>query len=108
MNHLETITALVTFSVPVSDAISYLAEHPWESDAELLILSPDNLRNVLSLFKSGILPASEVEVWANVVKNRRDIGVSSSRCRKLLHELANPSLTEQLSSERADYWLSQL
>ena len=104
MNHLAAIEALVTFSVPVSEAKVCLEKYQWNTNTELVVLTQGHLRNALSLFKSGSLSASEVQDWAKAVEGRQDIGVSSSRCRKLLHEL----LLEQLSPERADYWLSLL
>jgi hypothetical protein len=63
---------------------------------------------LISLFKRGSLSAADVEDWANALECRDDVGFSTSQAHELLHELANPLLTQPLSGERADFWLSQL
>ena len=108
MNRIDTLTALVKISIPTSEAILHLAEFPWDSEAELVTISPSDFFHVLSLFRKGSLSAAEVEIWANALEGRDDVGFSTSQLRELLHELANPELTEPLSGERADFWLSML
>jgi hypothetical protein len=108
MNRAATLEALVKISMPISEAISRLAEFPWDSESELVLLTPEDFFHVLSSFKRGSLSAAEVEDWANALECRDDVGFATSQARELLHELANPLLTQPLSGERADFWLSQL
>ena len=108
MNRTATLEALVKISMPISEAVSRLAEFPWDSESELVLLTPEDFRHVLSLFKQGSLSAAEVEDWANALECRDDIGIHTSLAHELLHELANPLLTQLLSGERADFWLLQL
>lgn len=93
--------------MPVQEAISRLAEFPWDSESELVLLTPESFCHILSLFKQGSLSASEVEDWANALEGRDDVDFATVQARELLHELANPLLTQALSGERADFWLSQ-
>jgi hypothetical protein len=108
MNRTAALEALVNISVPIPEAMSRLAEFPWDCESELVVLAPEHFSHVLSLFKQGELSGAEVEKWANALECRDDVGVSTSQAHELLHELANPLLTQPLSGERADYWLSQL
>ena len=108
MNRTATLEALVKISMPLSEAISGLAEFPWDSESELVFITPKDYCHVLSLFKQGSLSAAEVEVWANALECRDDVGFSTSQAHELLYELANPLLTQPLSSERADFWLTRL
>lgn len=108
MNRAATLEALVKISMPISEAISRLAEFPWDSESELVILTPQDFCHVFSSFKRGSLSAAEIEDWANALECRDDVGFATSQARELLHELANPLLTKPLSGERADFWLSQL
>jgi hypothetical protein len=108
MNRTATLEALVKISIPLSEAISRLAEFPWDSETELVLLTPKDFCRVLSLFHQGSLSAAEVEDWANALECRDDVGISTSQGHELLHELANPLLTQPLSDERANFWLPQL
>lgn len=108
MNRTATLDALVKITMPISEAISRLAEFPWDSDAELVNLAPEDFHHVLSLFKQGSLSVVEVENWANALECRDDVGISAPLVQELLYELANPLLTQPLSSERADFWLARL
>ncbi len=94
MNRASTLAALVRITMPIPEAISRLAEFPWDSKSELVLLTPEDFCHVLSLFKQGSLSAAEVEDWANALECRDDVGFSTSQVRELLHELANPLLTQ--------------
>ena len=108
MSRTAAIEALANISVPIPEAVSCLAKFPWDSETELVQLNHERFRNVLLQFKQGVLSEAEVENWANALECRDDVGFATSFLRELLHELANPLLTQRLSSEQADLWLSQL
>jgi hypothetical protein len=108
MNRTAALSALVKISIPVPEAISNLAQHPWDSDSDLIVLTPDDFNQVLSKFVRGALAESDVEAWANALECREDIGYANSTARGLLHELANPLLTMQLTPQRAAVLLEML
>lgn len=108
MNRTAALEALATISLPIPEAISCLANFPWDCETELVQLNQEHFRNVLLQFEQGVLSAVEVEGWANALECRDDVGFATSLLRELLHELANPLLTQPLSGERANFWLSQL
>lgn len=108
MTRAETLQALIELAIPVEVALLRLAEFPWDSETDLVQVTPTHFQHILCLFKQERLSAADVEAWANAVECREDIGVADSSSRELLHELANPYLTQALSQERADFLLSQL
>jgi len=99
----KALEALLAFEQP-DEFNAALTAFPWDSDAELVFLSAGHLKNVLSRFATGRASATEVEKWANAVEGRDDIGFERAdmqRLRELVHELANPILTQPLTRERA-------
>jgi hypothetical protein len=108
MNRTASLEALVKVTMPISEAISRLTEFPWDSDTELVNITPEDFCHVLSLFKQNSLSSAEIEDWANALECRDDVGLSALLTQELLYELANPLLTQPLSSERADFWLARL
>lgn len=107
-NRIEILNALVKVTMPISEAVARLTKLPWDSESELVALTPDDICHILTLFKQGGLSAAEVEDWANALECREDVHISSSVGQLLLHELANPLLTYPLTNDRANFWLGQL
>ena len=67
-----------------------------------------DMEHLLSLYGQGAVSASEVEAWANAIEGREDIEVADALSKDLLHELANPLLTQPLSVVRVKFLLSRL
>jgi hypothetical protein len=100
----KALEALLGFEQPVEQHRTALAAFSWDSDTELAFLSVGHTANILNRFASGRTSAIEVENWANAVEGRDDIGFESPNdemLRELVHELANPLLTQPLTRERA-------
>ena len=60
--------------------------------------------DTVNRFLAGRTSAIEVENWANAIEGRDDIGFEPANeqlLRELVHELANPLLTQPLTRERA-------
>jgi len=108
MDRATALTALVRLEGPVAEAVARLQAFPWDSDVDLVTATAKDFAKVLRRYCLGELPAAEVESWANALECREDLGFSSPVVRELLHELANPLLTEPLSLARARDWLSRL
>jgi hypothetical protein len=54
---------------------------PWDSDEELVTLTPEHLARMLERFLSGDLTSSDLDRRANAIEGRDDIGVPSPRPR---------------------------
>jgi len=88
--------------------MSALATYPWDSDEELVQLRQEDVANVLHQYRGGAMSALEVEAWANAIEGRDDVGTTDKFAAELLHELANPLLSQPLSLARADFILRRL
>lgn len=104
----EALRDLVLLASPVASARHSLTDFAWDSD-ELLMLDKQHVLTVLRRFDAGELPGTEVEAWANAIEMRDDIGYDrETAVWDVLYELANPTLTEPLTRERADVLASVL
>ena len=99
MNRREVITSLVEFASALDVLKQRLAALDWDSDEQVPCL-PRHVRHVLERHLEGEIGVPEVEVWANLIEGRDDIELPAS-LREVIFELANPSITRKLSSERA-------
>jgi hypothetical protein len=100
----HALEVLLNFEQPLEQIKTALAAFSWDSDTELAFLSIGHASNILNRFVTGRASAIEVESWANAVEGRDDIGFESPNeeiLRELVHELANPLLTQPLTRERA-------
>jgi hypothetical protein len=100
----KSLEALLAFEQPLEQHRTELAAFSWDADTELAFLSLSHIANVLTRFVADSMVATEVEAWANAIEGRDDIGFESAneqQLRELLHELANPLLTQSLTRERA-------
>jgi len=107
----EALEALLGVDQPVERLKVVLADFPWDADTELVFLSISHVVNVLNRFVAERMTATDVENWANVIESREDIGFDSSHeqlLRELIHELANPLLTQPLTRERAVKRIKQI
>ena len=95
-------------SRPVAESVAALAIYPWDSDTELVQLRRDDVGNVLLQYRRGDMTAAEVEAWANAIEGREDVGMADEVAAELLHELANPLLSQSISLASADQMLKRL
>jgi hypothetical protein len=106
---LEKIAEL---SEPLDPLRRGLAKYPFDwTEPPLLILTRRHLRSALARFVDGILVAADLEVWANILEVRDDIGYlpdEAPMLKEVLFELANPTISAALTKQRADELLSDL
>lgn len=104
----EALRDLALFASPLHSVRHSLSDFTWDSD-ELSMLDKQHVLQVLRRFETGELTDKDVEAWANAIEMRDDIGYDrETAVWDVLHELANPTLTEQLTRERADVLASVL
>ena len=108
MDRATALAALVRMEGPVSETAARLQAFPWDSESDLVMIKAQDFSRVLRRYCLGEIPAAEIETWANALECREDLGFASAPLRQLLHELANPLLTQSLSQSRAKYWLVKL
>ncbi|MDR3492676.1 MAG: hypothetical protein P4M12_11665 [Gammaproteobacteria bacterium] len=104
MKRIELLNKLIKLEEPVGIITKKLEEYGWDSPCDLVTLKRENLLNILNLYIEGKLKDTEVEDWANAIESREDIGAengSKELIEESIYELANPYLTENLTSTRA-------
>jgi hypothetical protein len=107
----KALDALLGFEQPVEQLRTALAAFSWDAATELAFLSVGHVANVLNWFVTNRTTAIEVENWANAVEGRDDIGFEAANerlLRELVHELANPLLTQSLTRGRGVELLKQI
>lgn len=101
---LLIIADLLAMARPLKDIANELAEFNWDYEGDGIELRPQHLCSVLEHFLEGKLTATEIEEWANLIEMREDVavkGVAKKKMEDVLHELANPLLTQPLDRIRA-------
>lgn len=112
MNRTEWLRALLVIDRPLGEIVSALAGFGWDSDEKLVVLNAEHFVSVGKRYLLGEINANEVTSWANAIECREDIAFDEEHeemVREVLHELANPYLTQELSPDRAKEligWLS--
>lgn len=102
MDRRSVVFDLVELRRSLDDLIGDLKQFPWDGEVELVALTRSHIASVLQRFCSGELSGETVEVWANTIEFRDDVAYDpDSSVGRLLHELANPIITEPLTRHRA-------
>jgi hypothetical protein len=107
----EALERLLAFQGDLRLLMRDVNQYPWDSDHELVVLTPEKASNVLSRYLSGELTPAQVEDWADAIEVRDGIGfppLFEALLRDLIFELANPLLTGPLSRDTAADWLARL
>jgi hypothetical protein len=97
----ELARKLVEYSLPIEPVVSELSTYPWDCDSPLFVITPAHVASILDRYLAGKLTTEQVERWGNLVEMRDDLDAGESAIREVIHELANPLLTEPLSKESA-------
>jgi hypothetical protein len=107
----DVLRDLVQVRGDLDELIQELLRFPWDHPAELVWLTPADAIAVLRRFLASDLSSAECERWADALEGRDDLGFredTESILAGFLFELANPVLTQPLSSERARWWIARL
>jgi len=107
----EKLDDLVKVRVTLRTAVAAVRELPWDSEADLVLLSRRDVVALLTRYLAQELSPSDLETWANTVESREEIGVEpadSELLRAFVFETANPALGEPISPRYARRWLDRL
>jgi len=98
------VEKLINLSIPVAKSRSELSKFGWDYEGQPVLLSKAHVMALLNRFIADEISSDEVEEWANAIECREDIELdtaSGAGIRNIMHELANPVLTQPLSPGRA-------
>ena len=99
---------LVLLTSPLTTVQYGLKELAWDSP-EVWMIDKQHVLSILRRFDADEIAGKDVEAWANAIEMRADIGYDrETAVWDVLYELANPTLTEPLTRERADVLASVL
>lgn len=104
MNRTDWLRALLLLDRPLGEIVSALAAFGWDSDEKLVVLNREHFVSICKRYLLGEIDAIQVASWANAIECREDIAFDEANeeiVREVLHELANPYLTQELSHDRA-------
>lgn len=108
---LSLVRDLLEMTLPLENIIRELSVITWDYDGEGVELMQGHLTSVLQRYLHGEVCEADIELWANQVEGRDDIQLdarSEPIVEEILHELANPLLTQPLNHIRAQQLLSRL
>ena len=107
----QLLNALLTFEQPLSDILDSLNRLSWDSEEVLIKLQKKHIIHLLQRYLQGQLSITDVENWANAIEGREDIEPEENDqgiLDEILFYLANPLLSQPLSHESAQDYLTQL
>lgn len=103
-NRLVLISDLLQITRPLAEISEQISSLSWDYDGNDVKLTRHHLLNALQRYLQASLLANDIEVWANLIESREDVSYQLGHEKQIadvLHELANPYLTQPLDSNRA-------
>jgi len=110
-NRLLIISDLLSLGRSLKEISSDLSKINWDYDGREIYLLRDHLIHVIQKYIDGALLSGDVEKWANLVECRDEIAMDPAHQEiidRVLHELANPEITQELTYARAAKLLDDL
>ena len=111
LTRYQLLNALLTFDQPLSDIFDSLNKLSWDSEEVLIKLKKEHIIDLLQRYLQDQLSTTDVENWANAIEGREDIEPEENDQEildEILFDLANPLLSQPLSPESAQDYLTQL
>lgn len=102
----RSLQELIEGSRKPAEMRTVLAKYDWDFAEELVQLKKHHVVTVLQRFIAGKVSAEEVEDWANLIECRDDVGYEEVA--EILHVLANPDITYELTQELAANLIEEL
>lgn len=104
INRLAVIRDLLEITRPLAEISAQLGALDWDYEGDGVELTRHHLVSALQRYLDNSLSASDIEVWANLIEAREDVSFEvghDQQIEEVLHELANPLLTQTLDLSRA-------
>lgn len=95
-DRIKALRDLIELRRPIPLAISHLRRFTWDSDAQLVTLTSNDLIRILDVYLAGKVSTTEVEEWAETLEGRDDIAYDPKHTyilKQIIFGLANPLLT---------------
>lgn len=107
----QLLKQLIAADKNIDEVISELKRLPWDATKELVLLTRHSVINILTRYSKGSLDAQTLEIWADAIEGRDDIGYEASHkavIQEIIYQLANPVITLPLTPELTNKMLKAL
>ena len=108
---VNALRALVELQVEPVPGVTRLSDFGWGSDEELVTLRVSDASNALECYIRGRITAADLQLWADALEGRDDLGFDprhSPRLKDLLFQLSTPEINGAITPEVASRWLIAL
>lgn len=106
MERVDALIQVVRFGDQRELAYLTLARLPFDSSAELLTVTKDDVIFVLNKFLAKEITADQLEEWANFIECREDLAITEIE--DFIYALANPELMGEIGTSTIDTMLKLL
>ncbi|BED90289.1 hypothetical protein PspMM1_27570 [Pseudoalteromonas sp. MM1] len=106
MNIQKALAEFITFGEHRDDAISMIISTPAEESAPVYTLTKPVLIDVLTRCINHEIEIDDLELWANVIDSRSDIGCAE--CEGVIFALSNGEQMGELSHKKLEQLLALL
>ncbi|PWU04495.1 MAG: hypothetical protein C5B43_04475 [Verrucomicrobia bacterium] len=99
MNRKKILNHLIHFDLPLNEVQNQLNEYEWNSEI-LIVLEKKDLILILKKYLNDLISKEELELWANMIESRDDIGCGKSDfnlIKEIVFIIANPSISMKLT-----------
>lgn len=102
---------LLAVTRPLEPILRELSAFPFDSDDELVTLTSADAVGVLERFVQGGLGAAEIEMWAEGIHMRDDVGLAVGAdliLSEMLFNLSSPEISGEITTSVARQWIGLL
>ncbi|WP_328615164.1 hypothetical protein OHS18_46885 [Amycolatopsis sp. NBC_00355] len=106
----EALLDILELRKSVSDAVRELSRFGFDGEEDLVTLTPAHVTGLLRGYLSGAFTESDVEVWAEALAGRDDVGLLKgyeNLLKQALFELSTPEINEPIGFEMARRWVER-
>lgn len=110
-NRIEVLRRLIAFEGSIKLVQSDLSDFEWDYNREEIILLSRDLEVVLKKFCDGDISENDLELWANLVECREDIGLEENhedQLSRIIFHIANQKINGPVDFTIAKDWIKKL
>lgn len=99
------ILKLINFDASIRELKDLLRSFVWDYEGSCAELNCEHICKVIRRYLNSDLTKHDIEEWANLIEAREDITFELSKkslLQNVIHELANPKLSTELSIKKGE------
>ena len=104
----EILDDLINFDSNISSLTKELSVFFFFFEQPFLVIGSDNVVKVLDKLSEGEITRKDIEDWANAIECREDVDFESEPVKEIIHELANPLISEDLTTDKIGAFRNEL